>query len=196
MKPIYIALLILLLPYFIISSCKKDDKKLYDIFAVQADALSMEMNGVINKKSKKCFDELMTKYPNIKTINIINCDGSSDDETNLALSKDVHTRKMNIHLMDNGSIASGGVDFFLAGAQRTKGPNTKIGVHSWSDGNKQATDYPVGHSNHLPYTDYYKTIGFTQQEAEDFYYFTINAATADGIHWMTDIEIIQYNILK
>lgn len=97
--------------------------------------------------------------------------------------------------MENGLIASGGVDFFLAGIQRTKGTNTKIGVHSWSDGNKDATAFPVGHANHLPYINYYVSVGFTQQEAEDFYYFTINAAPAEGIHWVTDAEISKYKIL-
>ena len=98
--------------------------------------------------------------------------------------------------MDNGSIASGGVDFFLAGTKRTKGSNTQIGVHSWSDGTNTAIDYVVGHANHFPYINYYKNIGFSQEDAESFYYFTISSATAKSIHWMTESEILKYNILK
>jgi PKD repeat protein len=37
-------------------------------------------------------------------------------------------------------------------------------------------------------------MGFTQQEAEDFYYYTINAAAASSIHFMTASEIDQYKI--
>ncbi|MDG2195217.1 MAG: hypothetical protein P8K77_10315 [Polaribacter sp.] len=77
--------------------------------------------------------------------------------------------------MDNGEIASGGVDFFIAGIQRTKGSNIKIGVHSWAGDNETATDFPVGHANHLPYINYYISVGFTKQQVESFYYFTINA---------------------
>ena len=179
-----------------LTSCKKEDDRKFGIFTVQSDNVTIEMNGEINKNSKKSFDDLIDNYPNITTINIVNCDGSSDDEVNLALSKDVHTKGINTHLLDNASIASGGVDFFLAGVKRSRDNNTQIGVHSWSDGNNTATDYAVGHANHLPYIQYYKDIGFSQQEAEDFYYFTINAAPANSIHWMTESEITQYKMLK
>ena len=114
----------------------------------------------------------------------------------LKLSLKVHEQNINIHLMDNGSIASGGVDFFLSGIKRSKGNDTQIGVHSWSDGSNSATDYAIGHSNHLPYIDYYKNIGFSQEDAENFYYYTINSATAKSIHWMTEDEISQYKILN
>lgn len=66
-----------------------------------------------------------------------------------------------------------------------------IGVHSWAteddNGNPiSATDYPVGHVEHLPYINYYVDVVFTQQEAEDFYYFTINAAAPENMHYMTE----------
>ena len=54
----------------------------------------------------------------------------------------------------------------------------------------------MGHANHLPYIAAYVSIGFTQEKAEDLYYFIINAAPADAIHWMTDAEIESYSILS
>jgi len=39
-------------------------------------------------------------------------------------------------------------------------------------------------------------VGFSQQAAENFYYFTIHAATADNIHWMTEAEIAKYKMLS
>ena len=39
-------------------------------------------------------------------------------------------------------------------------------------------------------------MGFSQADAEAFYYFTINAAPAADVHWMTDGEIEQYQLLK
>jgi len=38
-------------------------------------------------------------------------------------------------------------------------------------------------------------MGFSQEDADAFYYFTINAAVAADIHWMTDEEIALYKIL-
>lgn len=179
---------------FLLSSCFEVTDDTFGIFTV-LDADVAEMNGVIGSSALVDYEEMLTTYPDINTINMREVDGSSDDEINLLVSKKVHDDNMAIHLMDNGLIASGGVDFFLAGTNRTMGSNTQIGVHSWSDGTNEATDFPVGHENHLPYIQYYQSIGFSQSEAEDFYYFTINAAEASSIHWMTTAEIEEYNIL-
>ncbi len=170
-------------------------KTSFGVFKVIDDS-SVEMNGEIGSSTLNDFNELIESYPNISKINIKEVPGSGDDEVNLQVSAKVHQQNIATHLMDNGLIASGGVDFFLAGTTRTKGNNTKIGVYSWSDERNEATDFPRGNSNHQPYIDYYKSIGFTQAESEAFYYFTINAASADDIHYMTEAEIGMYNILK
>jgi len=206
MKTILKSILFLFLTISLASSCNKDDDitannaKTYGIFKVLDDNLTVEMNGVINSKSLAKFNALHKAFPTITTINIKQCDGSMDDETNLKLSAKVHQLGLHTHLLDNGLIASGGVDFFLAGIERSAGVKTKIGVHSWAgeDGSGKtvtATDFPVGHAYHLPYINYYMAVGFTQQQAADFYYFTINIATADNIHWMTNEEIKTYGML-
>lgn len=182
----------------ILSSCQRkqiDTLRNQDIFSVlQGDSILL-MDGTINSKSLKAFNNLYQAFPSIKKINIKNCDGSMDDATNLKLSKQVHELKFNTHLSDNGHIASGGVDFFLAGIERSRGNNIAVGVHSWADGdNHQATDFPRGHANHLPYINYYIAVGMRQQEAENFYYFTIYAAPAASIHYMTEAELQTYSI--
>ncbi|MDO5978901.1 hypothetical protein [Flavivirga spongiicola] len=184
----------------VLPSCSKDDNtstisRNQGIFTVLAGDTTIEMNGVIGSTSLNDFNAVYAAFPNIKRIEIKQCDGSMDDETNLKLSARVHQLGIHTHLNTNGGIASGGVDFFLAGIQRTRGTNVTVGVHSWATGNNQtATDFPVGHANHLPYINYYVSIGFTQKQAEDFYYFTINAAPANSIHNMTEAELSTYNI--
>ncbi len=177
------------------SSQANDSQRQFGIFTVQADNKTVVMDGDIRTKSLTNFNKLQAKYPNISTINIKNCGGSMDDETNLRLSQKVYQSGINIHLMDNAEIASGGVDFFLAGVKRTRGNNTKIGVHSWGGDGESATDFPKGHKYHLSYIKYYKSVGMTQQQAEDFYYFTIYSAPVDGIHWMTEAEVKKYNMV-
>ncbi len=205
MKNIFKTILILFVGVTSFVSCSTDDSstapvnantRTQGIFTVLSGDTTIEMNGVIGSTSLNDFNTLFTAFPDINLITIKMCDGSEDDDTNLVLSARVHQLNISTHLMNDGLIASGGVDFFLAGVERTKGTNTQIGVHSWSDGGSvQATDFPVGHANHLPYINYYVSVGFTQQAAEDFYYFTINAAPAEDIHWMTDIEIETYHIV-
>ena len=193
---------VLLVPSLLLISCTDDEsvsETQFGIFEV-IDDTTIQLDGVINSASLHNFMALIDSYPRINTIRIVNCDGSEDDEINLQLAELVHQRETDIHILENGLIASGGTDFFLAGRSRTKGPNTRIGVHSWGglddDGNVvSATDFPEGHEYHLPYIEYYVSVGFTQEQAEDFYYFTIHAASADDIHWMNDQEIARYGLL-
>ncbi len=111
----------------LLTSCDKDDNKVqnptkrqFGLFKVLKDNKTVEMDGDIRTKTLKDFNELQGMYSNIKTINIKNCDGSLDDTANLKMSLKVHQSGINIHLMDNAEIASGGVDFFLAGVKRTR----------------------------------------------------------------------------
>jgi len=189
---------ILSLLSIILFSCGEDDsnpKSEFGIFKV-IDNKVVEMDGEISSSTLNDFNELIEFFPNINLINITEVPGSSDDEINLKVSKKVHQQNIAIHLEDNGLIASGGVDFFLSGTTRTSGNNTMIGVHSWSDGTNEASDFPIGHSSHRPYIEYYKSVGFDQNEAEAFYFYTIHAAPASSIHYMSMEEIEQYKILK
>lgn len=195
MKIYKLMLSLLVIMTFLVSCSDDNDKNDFGIFKVLDDT-AIEMNGDITSKTLKNFNRLIEQYPDIKIINMNQVPGSTDDETNLKVAQRVYDLGIATHIMDGGEIASGGVDFFLAGVKRTRGNNTSIGVHSWEGDGKTAMDYPKGHEYHLPYINYYTSVGFTQQAAEDFYYFTINAAPASGIHWMTDEEIERYGILK
>jgi hypothetical protein len=186
---------------FTVSSCRlflpSEIKALekVEIFQVSEDQNTIILDGVINSSALKKFQAIHQKFNHIKHLRIVNCDGSINDEVNLELAQYIHQNGFDIHLETNGIIASGGTDLFLAGHKRTKGQNTKIGVHSWARNSKTATDFPKGHKHHLPYINYYKSVGFSPQEAEAFYYFTINSAPADDIHWMSDSEIDTYKML-
>ena len=194
----------LVLMLFLVS-CSSDDaisnqvntnQRTFGIFKVQwGDTIAL-MNGTIGSNTLTNFDQMMATFPNIRTIQMKEVPGSSDDDTNLKVALKVYQKGIKTHLLDNGMIASGGTDFFLAGVQRTLGNNVKIGVHSWSDGTNDATSFPVGHSNHQPYIDYYVNVGYELSLAKNFYYYTINAAPASGIHWMTASEINTYKFVR
>lgn len=167
-----------------------------NVFKVSSDKQSIVLDGVINSSAFKDFKKIIDEHPNIKVLEIVNCDGSINDDVNLELANYVYQQGFNTHLNDNGLIASGGTDLFLAGHIRTLGENTRIGVHSWGDGKDiQATDFPKEHNYHKPYIEYYQSVGFSQKEAKDFYFFTINSAPANDVHWMTKTEIKKYNLI-
>lgn len=194
---------IILLAFFICTSCQSDDDTnqdfssvfTFDIFTVQPDEQTVVMNGEIKSRTLQDFTNLLQGHPNIQRIHMGTVPGSNDDEINFQVGLMLRQNNINTHVLDNGIIASGGVDFFLAGVQRTLGENTMVGVHSWSDGDgNQATDFPMDSPEHLPNIQYYENIGYSSQWSRDFYFFTINAASAEDIHWMTEAEIAQFEL--
>ncbi len=151
--------------------------------------------GVIGSGTPSDVQNLIDNHPDVSTIVMLACPGSEDDQANLLAATRIYEQGYKMFLPLNGWIASGATDMFLAGSTRVvELTDDPVGVHSWSDGINEATDFPVGHPNHQPYIDYYISVGFSEQEAADFYYFTINAAPAQGIHWMTESELDQYQI--
>jgi len=166
------------------------------IFKVLTGDSVMEMNGDIVTATLTHFNDITAAFPTVRRINMLECPGSDDDETNVKIGRIVYSKNMHIHINDNGFAASGAVDFFLAGTKRTKGSNTNLGVHSWEDGNgTEGKDLPMNHPDHDLFLDYYVSIGMNSSDASDFYFFTLNAAPSSSIHWMTPTEITQYNML-
>ncbi len=157
-----------------------------------SSADTVYMNGVIGSDTLKVMQELFRDYPQINTIVMQNVPGSMDDEINLLASTELRNHGINTHIPADGMVASGGTDMFLAGVKRTIEAGARLGVHSWSDGSgKVALDYPRDHQEHVKYLDYYRVMGIPA----DFYWYTLEAASAENIHWMTAQEIAQYAIL-
>ncbi len=59
---------------------------------------------------------------------------------NLRASLYVRRLGLNTKVNQRSIIASGRIDFFLAGKTRTVAKGAKIGVHSWGSGGKPATE--------------------------------------------------------
>lgn len=158
-------------------------------FVVDDDALYM--SGEINSKTDGQFAAVIAANPQITTIVECGVPGSLDDDTMIPLSYQVRSLELNTHLTSTSEIASGGVDFFLAGVVRTMEEGARIGVHSWSDGVNEAKDYPRDADEHQANRKY-----IADMLGDDaFYWFTIYAAPADDIYWMTSNDIAQHGLL-
>lgn len=169
----------------------------FGIFTVQTDGTTAIMDGEIKSRTLDDFKDMLEGHPNIGLIQIADAPGSNDDEINFEMGVLLNQRGIDTHLLDNAEAASGGVDFFLAGVKRTRGTNTRLGVHSWSDGRgNEATDFPEDSEEHSINIEYYEDLGFTPEWAREFYFFTIYAASARNIHWMTEDEITQFGIFN
>ncbi len=158
-------------------------------FAV--DGSKAEMTGVIGPTTPARVLELIFEHPKVRTIVMRDVPGSMDDEANLRSARLVRRFGLATHVPSSGVVASGGTDFFLAGATRTAGPGARFGVHSWGNGEEQGADVPRDDPQHELYLSFYDEIGIDAL----FYWYTLEAAPADGIHWMTAVEMDRYRVL-
>lgn len=149
------------------------------------------MKGVIYAGTLNDIKLLLLENPEIETLVLEDVPGSIDDEVNLAASLEIHRNGIATHIPADGFVASGGTDMFLAGVKRTIDPGARIGVHSWAGLIDTATDFEKSAEEHQPYLDYYREINIP----ESFYWYTLEAAAADDIHWMTMAEIQQYQVV-
>jgi hypothetical protein len=171
------------------------DQHNFPPFYVSADHQSATLDGILDSNSFSQFNQMLNEHPEIKTIFFDQAPGSVDDDVTAQLGNRIRDLNFDTHIVSNGIIASGAVDLFLAGHNRTRSSNTDIGVHSWvdSDGNEGSV-FPPNSSAHDFYINYYLSIGMRSQLANDFYFFTINTADSNSLHFMDESEIQLYEI--
>ncbi len=155
-------------------------------FVVDGDIATM--TGDIGPSTPDDVRALLEDHPNVSTIVLADVPGSIDDEANLEASRLVRSAGLATHVPSDGVIASGGVDFFLSGVVRTWDAGAMFGVHSWTDGETEGADLPDDDEGHDLFLDYYDEMNIDP----DFYWFTLDAAPAADIHYMTDDELDRY----
>ena len=146
--------------------------------------------GVVNGDSQREAVALLNGSPGVRTLVLTWVPGSADDEVNLALGRMLRHAGMTTYLPREGMTASGGTDLVLAGARRIVECGAQVGVHSWAAGSVNGDELPRDDPRHRTYLDYYRDIGIS----EAFYWFTLEAAPPDSIHWMTDDELEHYGV--
>jgi len=176
-----------------LESCElKDYEPVY--FEVSADTAFMR--GVIDETTPDVIANLFEEHPEVKIITMIDVPGSADDSSNLKVARLIRQNGISTFVPFKGMIASGGVDFFLAGINRELADSTLVGVHSWYEYDStgaiiNAQDLPKNHEMHKMFLDFYHDIKI----AEDFYWYTLEVAAPDTIHWMNAEEIKKYNVV-
>ncbi|TNE54147.1 MAG: alpha/beta hydrolase [Bacteroidetes bacterium] len=150
------------------------------------------VNGVLGKTFHKKFERFLKQYPQTKLLVLEKIPGSINDEWNVKTCLLVHRSGINTALHHDSEIASGGVDLFISGNRRFIEDGAKIGVHSWRDLRKEGSEYPKDSEEHQIFLDFFQEI----QMDTSFYWYTLKAASAADIHWMSPDEIEQYKLRK
>lgn len=151
-----------------------------------------ELIGSIESETPAQFAALLRAFPALKQIDMVDCPGTGDDEANLALARMVRAAGVATHVPEGGSVRSGGVELFLAGAKRSAAPTAEFAVHSWIDENGlQANDYPAGDPAHTEYLAFYREMGMAEREARAFYTLT-NSVSHDDALYLKPTELAHY----
>jgi len=169
----------------------------YEAAAFEIDGDSARMFGVIDHTTPERIQELVTDHPEVTTIVMIDVPGSDDDPANLRAARMVRAYGLRTEIPSDAVVASGGVDFFLAGQERWIGPCAKLGVHSWDEDGEDGSlllgnEVPRDHEIHRMFLEYYEEMGIPAE----FYWFTLDAAPPERIHWMSDEEILRYEMVN
>lgn len=155
-------------------------------FELQGDRAVM--SGVIGPSTPGRVLRLVLQSPQVRTLVMRDVPGSLDDESNLRAARYVRQMGLNTLVPAGGEVASGGTDFFLAGVNRSWNPGAKFGVHSWGGFGEEGANIPKGDPEHQKYLDYYAEMNIPER----FYWFTLEAASAEDIHWMSDAELARF----
>lgn len=141
---------------------------------------------------------LAENHPQIKTIVMKQIKGSLNDMINMHTGRLIRKHGFTTKVLSDSNIASGGVDLFCAGKERIVEQGAMIGVHSWccvdvGEDEFTAIDVPEKHPAHRPQLDYFTSM-LGKDIGPKFYFYTLNAAAFEDVHYMTDEEIHDWGI--
>lgn len=156
------------------------------------DSTRAALVDATNERSPGQFTAMLRAYPGIKVLEMVECPGTDDDRANLRLGLMIHARGMTTHVPPGGSVRSGAVELFLAGARRSADPGAEFAVHAWADEfGLEPKDYPADAPENTIYLDYYRAMGMKEDEARKFYAMT-NSVSNDNAKWMTTAEMAEW----
>ena len=158
--------------------------------AIRGDRLYV--SGTLNALTYDEIAEALDAHPALTTVVLEDIDGSIDDEINLQTALMIHEAGLDTYLPAHGVIESGAVDLFCAGHNRIAERGARIGVHSWADEDgAEGHALPRTDEGHQIYLDYFGAVDCPVS----FYWFTLQAANADDIYYMTEQEWLTHKVV-
>ncbi|MEN7538345.1 alpha/beta hydrolase [Aurantiacibacter flavus] len=148
--------------------------------------------GTTDSRSPAQLAAMLAAWPQIERLDFVEAPGTVDDLANLKMGRLLRARGISTSVSSGGSVRSGAVELFLAGARRTIAPGAEFAVHGWLDyDGRGAEDYPPGSPEHQRYLDYYTDMGMTREEASRFYAMTNSVPFEDAL-WLDGVEMARW----
>ena len=153
------------------------------------DGQTAALVGVTDDASPKQFAAMMRDFPQIARLEMLECPGTEDDLANLRLGRMIRAAGLATVVPAGGSVRSGGVELFLAGATREAADGAEFAVHAWEDEDgRQASDFPPSAPQNAKYLAYYREMGMSAEQARAFYSMT-NATPFESARWLGGAEM-------
>jgi hypothetical protein len=142
---------------------------------------TVEMIGTVDSNTPRQFAAMIAAHPGIARLVMIECPGSVDEDANHVLARAVRRMGIATHVPAGGSVRSGAVDLWLAGAHRSADASAEFGVHSWRDEDgREGWSTPASDPVHADYLRYYHDMGVADDVARRFYALT-NSVPFDDV---------------
>lgn len=132
--------------------------------------------GSTDLRSPATFRMVLRDYPRVSTMLFLNCPGTRDDASNLALGRLIRAARLDVHVPAGASVRSGAVDLLLAARRLQIDDGARFEVHAWRyfDG-REAADFAPDSPLHRQYLSYYREMGMSARQAAAFYAMTNSA---------------------
>jgi hypothetical protein len=148
------------------------------------DAGRAAIIGSTDSISPHHFDAMLRDFPQISVLEMVEAPGTSNDIANLAVGRRIRAAGLNTLVPVGGSVRSGAVELFLAGAIRTVEEGAQFAVHSWLDNHgREPDDFAADHPANRLYLDYYVEMGMSEARAREFYAMT-NSVPHASARWL------------
>jgi hypothetical protein len=145
--------------------------------------------GITDYHSPRQFAAMLADYPQITTIDFVECPGTYDDRANLQLGRMIRAAGLAAVVPEGGSVRSGAVELFLAGTSRSIADGAEFAVHAWlDDRGLGAADYAATSPEHAKYLAYYREMGMAPEQAARFYAMTNSVPFEDAL-WLSGEEM-------
>lgn len=184
--PLTLGLLVLLLGRAMYKALQPDAGHIR--FQVRGD--TAYVRGHTDTETFAAISNLSKTHPEVRRLELLYMSGTRDSQSNIKLARQIRAAGYATHLPKGARIASGAVDLFLAGTQRTMECGAMIGVHAWGDAYGRTGQDPGD-----PFEAYHRNFLSEMGITPDFYNFTRAAADHEDIHWMNFEQIKKYNLL-
>ena len=161
-------------------------------FTLIADGDTAHAYGTTDTESFEEVRRWLDAHPDVERIVLRDVPGTKDMFTNTRIARMIRARGIDTHLNASSRIASGGVDLFLSGEERTMGCGAYIGVHSWKshDGD---TPKSLGYDPAADYmTEFHAEIGVDPE----FYPFARDASPHELLYVLRPRDIERFELLS